>query len=302
MRILLLGSTGQLGWELQRTLATLGDVKALDYPQVDFTRPETLAEAVKEYRAQVVVNSAAYTDVDKAERETEIALMVNAEAPGALAETCRKNGAAFVHYSTDYVFDGRKGTAYVEEDTTAPLNAYGRSKLEGEQAVQAAGGSYLILRTSWVYSLRRPSFVTKVLQWSRERETLRVVDDQIGSPTWARALAEASAQVLAMGGAGTFGWLSARRGVYHLAGDGAASRLEWARAILKYDPDPAKSMVREVVAAASDEFATPALRPLVTPLDCGRFYEAFGLRLPPWEHALALAMEDFSSGNKQAIA
>ncbi len=290
MRILLLGTHGQLGWELLRTLPTLGEIVALDYPDVDFTRLDSLRQTVEEARPQVIVNAAAYTLVDKAESEPAMARAINAQAPGVLAEAAQKMGAAFLHYSTDYVFDGAKGSAYTEEDLPNPVNAYGKTKLEGEQAVQAAGGAYFIFRTSWVYSLRRDSFVTKVLQWSRAQAQMRVVSDQVGSPTWARALAEISTQLLAMSKAGGKEWLQERRGLYHLAGEGSASRLEWAREVLKNDPHPEEQRVKELLPALTAEFPTPAQRPLYTALDCSRFAEAFELRLPAWERALELAM------------
>jgi len=291
MRILLIGKYGQLGWELQRTLAPLGEILALDYPEIDLAKPEPLYQIVQEVHPQAIVNAAAYTAVDRAESEEELAMAINGRAPGLLAMWARQIGAAFVHYSTDYVFDGAKGSPYLESDAAIPINVYGRSKLAGERAVEQAGGAYLILRTSWVYSLRRDSFVTKVLDWARQQPALRVVADQVGSPTWARLLAEASAQALAKGGEGVAGWIGERRGLYHLAGDGVASRLEWAQAILRLDPQRAEQVTREVRLALTEEFPTPARRPLYSALDCRRFEQVFGIRLPPWETALQLAME-----------
>jgi dTDP-4-dehydrorhamnose reductase len=208
-----------------------------------------------------------------------------------LAEQARALGAALVHYSTDYVFDGSKGAAYEEQDTPNPLNAYGRSKLAGEQAVASAGGAYLVLRTSWVYSLRRGSFVTKVLEWARSNPDLRVVADQVGNPTWCRMLAEASAQLLARAGEQPYAWIEPRAGLYHLAGSGLASRLEWARAILSLDPNPQEQVVSAIKPATTDEYPAPARRPLFSALNCDLFRETFGLSLPPWETALRLAME-----------
>jgi dTDP-4-dehydrorhamnose reductase len=200
MRILLLGKNGQLGWELHRTLQPLGKVFAVDYPEIDLTSPDSICKTVREYQPELIINAAAYTDVDRAESETEIAVAVNGRAPGLLAEQAQTICAGLIHFSTDYVFDGKKGSPYIETDTPNPINVYGRSKLEGEQSVSQVNGSYLILRTSWVYSLRRESFVTKVLRWSREKQTLRIVSDQIGSPTWARMLGEITAQMLAKAG------------------------------------------------------------------------------------------------------
>jgi dTDP-4-dehydrorhamnose reductase len=290
MHILLLGKTGQLGWELHRALAPLGELSSLDYPEIDLAKPDDLCSAIQLQKPQVLINATAYTQVDRAESEPDIAMQVNASAPGALAECARSIGAVFIHYSTDYVFDGAKGSPYREDDPPNPLSVYGRSKLAGEQAVAALDGSYLILRTSWVYSLRRESFVNKVLGWARQHPVMRVVADQIGSPTWARMLAEATAMLLAQGSPHIQGWVRERRGLYHLAGSGAASRFEWARAILDQDPDRNSQICRELLPAKTSDFPTPAARPLYSALDCSRFTAVFGLQLPPWQAALHLAM------------
>jgi dTDP-4-dehydrorhamnose reductase len=291
MRILLLGKIGQLGWELHRTLAPLGEVVALDFPEIDLTQPGSLRQIVRDAHPQVIVNATAYTAVDRAETEIETAMAINAHAPGLLSEEAVALGAVLIHYSTDYVFDGTKGSPYLESDAPHPLGVYGRSKLAGEQAVKQAGGISLILRTSWVYSLRRDSFVLKVRQWARQQPTLRVVSDQVSNPTWARMLAEITAQMLAKGGENVTGWLSERGGLYHLAGSGYASRLEWAQAILRYDPQPEEIVTRELLPALTADFPTPAQRPLYSALDCEKFYKVFGLRLPAWQDALKLAME-----------
>jgi dTDP-4-dehydrorhamnose reductase len=290
-RILLLGKNGQVGWELERTLAPLGAVKAVDSPEVDLADADGVRPLVREARPEIIVNATAYTAVDRAESEPERAMAVNGIAPGVLAEEAKALGALLVHYSTDYVFDGRNGQPYVETDIPNPLNVYGRTKLTGEEAIRDVGGAYLILRTSWVYSLRRGSFITKVLQWARERPVLRIVEDQIGSPTWARMLAEATAMVLAKGGEGIVEWLRDRSGVYHLAGEGSASRFEWAKAVLDLDPQKEEQIVEKVLPASSTEFRTEARRPANSSLCCDRFEGAFGLRLPKWEEALRMAME-----------
>jgi len=291
MRILLLGKHGQLGWELRRTLAPLGELVCLDYPEIDLIHPEGVIEIIRQNRPQVVINATAYTQVDRAESEPEVANAINGAAPGRLAETCAEVGAAFIHYSTDYVFDGLKGSAYFESDPPNPINIYGSSKLAGEQAIIQTGGAYLIFRTSWVYSDRRDSFLAKVLSWARQNRSLRIVDDQIGNPTWARMLAEISAQLLAKTGKSPLSWIRERSGIYHLAGDGVASRLEWAKAILRLDPHPEAQICQEILPAQTSEFVTPATRPLYSALDCALFTSTFGLRLPPWEHALQLALE-----------
>lgn len=289
MKILLFGKNGQLGWELLRTLPALGKVSAYDFPEVDFAHPESLRKVVRDNAPDVVINAIAYTNVDKAESEPELARLVNAGSTGVIAEEARRCQAPFIHFSTDYVFDGKKGSPYVESDPTGPLNMYGLSKLEGEQAALQAGGAVLVWRTSWVYSMRQGGFVTKVLQWSRQQQVLRMVTDQVGNPTWARALAEITAQVLARS-LNDRDWLAERHGVYHLAGDGAASRYEWAQEILRHDPQADQQMVTQLLPALTAEFPTPAERPLFSALDCARFAHTFGLRLPPWQDALKLCM------------
>ncbi len=290
MKILLLGNTGQVGWELQRTLAPLGEVIGLDYPEIDLTQTQSIQHLFKEHLPQLVVNATAYTAVDRAESEPEIALAVNGQAPGILAEEAQRIKAALIHYSTDYVFDGRKGSTYVETDATNPLGVYGSSKLAGEQAITQVGGAYLILRTSWVYSLRRPSFVTKVLGWSRQQPVLRMVTDQVANPTSARMLSEVTAQLLARSLPAAFDWLKEHRGIYHLAGSGIASRMEWAQAILRNDPQPQEQRVQRVEPALTADFPTPAQRPLFSALNCELFQQTFGLNLPDWQTALQLSM------------
>ena len=291
MRILLLGKNGQLGWELHRTLQPLGKIFAVDYPEIDLTSADSIFKTIREYQPELIINAAAYTDVDRAESEPEIAMAVNGLAPGLLAEQAKTLGAALIHYSTDYVFDGKKGSPYVETDTPNPINVYGRSKLAGEQAVTKVEDVYLIFRTSWVYSLHRKSFVTKVLRWSRKKQTMRIVSDQIGSPTWARMLAEITAQVLAKASGDVVHWIKDHKGIYHLAGRGAASRLEWGQAILHYDPHSEEQITQEVQSASTAEFPTPAQRPLLTALSCERFQNTFGLIVPDWKETIRLALE-----------
>ncbi len=291
MRILLLGKNGQLGWEFQRTLSTLGELTALDWPEVNFTKPETLREVVRRTQPKVIINAAAYTAVDRAETEVEICRAINAAAPAVLADEARKQRAVLIHYSTDYVFDGNKGAAYIEEDKPAPLNTYGETKLNGEQNVQQAGEAYWIFRTSWVYSSRRDSFVSKVKEWSRQKKTLKIVSDQVGGPTWCRMLAEISTLALAQGRQDPYEWVKQTAGLYHLSGSGYASRLEWAQEILKHDPQKNEQVVEEILPALTAEFPTPAQRPLYTPMSCERFEQTFHLSLPPWKTALRLMMD-----------
>ena len=186
MRILLIGNTGQLGWELEHALAPLGELSACDYPDVDLAHVVSIRRAIRDCHPHLLVNAAAYTAVDRAESEPELAKAVNSIAPAVMAEEAIRMNAALIHYSTDYVFDGLKGSPYIESDPTNPLSVYGQTKLDGELAVVQLGGAAITLRTSWVYSLRRESFVSKVLGWARSQPTLRLVTDQISGPTWAR--------------------------------------------------------------------------------------------------------------------
>lgn len=291
MQILILGKVGQLGWELQRSVAPLGEVTVVDYPQVDLAHPEGVRGMIQGMHPQVVINATAYTDVDRAESEPEKAMAINGYGPGILAEECKRLNAVLIHYSTDYVFDGKLNRPYTETDVPHPLGVYGQSKLAGEQWIQGIGESYLILRTSWVYSLRRPSFVTKVLGWSRAQKSLKIVDDQVSNPTWARMLAEVTAHLLAMASEDPYGWIEEHRGLYHLAGSGHASRLEWARAILDCDPKKEEQVVEELLPARTADFPTPANRPLFSALSCEMFKRVFGLSLPDWQPTLKMAME-----------
>ncbi len=291
-RILLLGTSGQLGWELQRGLSAAGELEALGHSEIDVTRSDELQRALWAARADVIVNATAYTAVDRAESEPALARAVNADAPAVMAEAARESGAALIHFSTDYVFDGRTDRPYLEPDDANPLGVYGQSKLEGERAIQGIGGAYVILRTSWVYSLRRKSFVTQVLAWARSQQTVRVVSDQVGNPTWARALAEATVALIQRAGPRPAHFLAERAGLYHLAGAGIASRFEWARAIVELDPRPNEQTMQGLEEAADRDFPMPARRPLYSALDCSLFEETFGLRLPPWREALHAAMSE----------
>jgi len=292
MRIVLFGKNGQLGWELQRVLPSLGEVVALDYEEVDLADLKALETRLAELKPDLIVNASAYTAVDRAESERELAMKINGQAPGVMAEAARRRGAMLVHYSTDYVFDGTKGSPYLETDATHPINVYGESKLAGEEAIRQAADSYLLLRTSWVYSLRLHSgFVKKVLAWARQNEVLRIVEDQVGCPTWARMLAETTGLLLAQGISQPAEYFKSLSGVYHLAGKGGVSRLAWAQAILAHDPARAEQRAKTLEPALSSEFPTPAARPAYSVLNCDHFEATFGLRTPNWEESLELAME-----------
>ncbi|NWF64870.1 MAG: dTDP-4-dehydrorhamnose reductase [Chloroflexi bacterium] len=293
MNILLFGRTGQLGFELERTLAPLGSVLAFGPDELDLTHLDALRAVIQNSEPQVIVNAAAYTAVDKAESEPDRAHAINTEAPRIMAEEARALNSVFVHYSTDFVFDGENSAAYTEQDAVNPLNVYGQTKWKGEQSIGQAGGAYIILRTSWVYSLRGDGFVSKVLRWARNQNVVRVVSDQVGSPTWARTLAEATSLMLARGLDDPWQYFSKHAGVYHLGGAGATSRLDYARLVLNLDPKPQDRILDRLEPALTVDFPTPARRPLMTALDCSKFERAFGIALPAWQDALKLAMAEF---------
>jgi dTDP-4-dehydrorhamnose reductase len=288
MKILLIGKNGQVGWELRRTLAPLAEVVAVDYPEINFTDAPALRQFVAGMRPDVVVNAAAYTAVDKAETETEICRQINAVAPGILAEEAKKLGALMVHYSTDYIFDGTKTLPYVETDAPNPLGAYGRTKLEGDQAVKASGAAHLIFRLCWVYGARGQNFMLTMQRLAREREKLRVVGDQFGCPTWSRMIAETTAlslkQVLASAE------VSAFNGEYHLAAGGQSDWHEFASRIIKWMPE-AERKCRIVEKISTPEYPTPAKRPAYSVLGCGKLQKTFGLRLPDWETSLRQVLD-----------
>jgi dTDP-4-dehydrorhamnose reductase len=292
MRILLFGKNGQLGWEFSNTLPALGEVIALGQSDLDISDTPALQNTLNQLRPDLIINTSAYTEVDLAETNSDKAYQINALAPGTMAESARKLGAVFIHYSTDYVFDGLSKTPYEEYDPTHPLNVYGSSKLMGEKNIAQAGDAYLILRTSWVYSMRGNSFVNKVLEWARNSKTLKIVGDQVSNPTWARALAGTTCNLLSQHKEALVERIRKERGIYHLAGSGYISRFEWARQILINASDRGGQLTHTIEPVPSDEFPTPAQRPLFTALDCSRFENVFGLRLPGWEVSLRNAMRE----------
>jgi dTDP-4-dehydrorhamnose reductase len=288
MKILLFGKNGQVGWELCRTLAPLAEVVAVDYPEINFSDTPALRQFVAGTRPDVVVNAAAYTAVDKAETETELCRQVNAVAPGVLAEEAKKLGALMVHYSTDYVFDGAKTSPYVETDLPNPLGAYGRSKMEGDRAVKASGADHLIFRLCWAYGARGQNFMLTMQRLARERETLRVVGDQFGCPTWSRMIAETTALALKQVLAGTD--RSAFNGEYNLAAGGQTNWHGFASRIIELMPE-AERKCRAVEKITTPEYPTPAKRPAHSVLDCGKLQKTFGLRLPDWEASLRQVLD-----------
>jgi dTDP-4-dehydrorhamnose reductase len=291
LRILLIGNNGQLGWELERTLAPVAELYSCDYPAIDLADIKSIRQVFQDCQPDVVVNAAAYTAVDRAESEPDLAQAINAIAPAVMAEEVQRKGAAFIHFSTDYVFDGLKGEPYTENDLPNPLSIYGHSKLAGEQAVQQVGGAYMILRTSWVYSLRRDSFVSKVLGWARSQSKIKLVTDQISGPTWARMLAELTSQLIILGKLEGLGWFSKHPGLYHLAGSGYCSRYEWGQRVLQLDPHKEQQVVHELQPAVTVDFPAPARRPLFSALNCDHFFQTFQMKLPDWQVALKLAMD-----------
>lgn len=286
MKVLLLGKNGQVGWELQRSLAPLGELVALDRQGApglvgDVSDLEGLAATVRALRPQLIVNAAAHTAVDKAESEPDLARRLNAEAPAVLAREAAACGALLVHYSTDYVFDGSGERPWREGDATGPLGVYGRTKLEGEQAIAASGCRHLILRTSWVYAARGGNFAKTMLRLARERERLTVIDDQWGAPTGAELIADVTAQAAAR-----LRQAPGKAGLYHLAAAGATTWFEYAKYVLAQAQraQPAIEMkVTEVTPIATRDYPTPARRPHNSRLDCTRLQAAFDLRLPPWQ-------------------
>jgi dTDP-4-dehydrorhamnose reductase len=288
VKILLFGKTGQVGWELQRALAPLGELVALGSASTeyaaDFSRPEALTETVRAVRPDVIVNAAAYTTVDKAESEPELARAVNALAPGVLAREAAASGAWLVHYSTDYVFDGSGERPWREDDATGPLNTYGRTKLEGEELIRASGCRHLVLRTSWVNAARGGNFAKTMLRLAAERERLTVVADQFGAPTGAELLADLSAHMIR----------DAQRdatvsGTYHAAAAGETSWHAYACFVIAWARQQGRAVKvapEAIEAVPSSVFPTPARRPHNSRLDTTRLRQTFGLALPPWQQGV----------------
>lgn len=278
-RILLLGHDGQIGWELHPGLKALGNVRALSYPEVDFARPGAVRRLVRDVRPTLIVNAAAYTAVDKAEDEPDVARAVNAGGPAVLAEEAKRLDALLVHYSTDFVFDGAKGSPYTEEDAPCPLSMYGQTKWEGDQAIRAAGCRYLVFRVSWIYGLRGSNFLLAIRRLAAEDRRLRVVDDQVGCPTWCGSVARATFAVLGkLPAFGRTGDARERLGLYNMVCSGQASWYAFAGAFL-----PASAQVEPIPAA---EYPTRAVRPAYSVLDCTRLERVFGVTMPAWQDAL----------------
>jgi dTDP-4-dehydrorhamnose reductase len=288
-KILLFGKGGQVGWELQRSLAPLGEVIAVDFDSTDFcgdfTNLAGLAETVRQVKPGIIVNAAAHTAVDKAESEPDLARTINALAPGVIAAEAQKLGAWLVHYSTDYVFDGSGNQAWTESNTPAPLSVYGQTKLEGEQAVAANCAKHLIFRTSWVYAARGGNFAKTMLRLAKERDSLNVIDDQIGAPTGADLLADITA--LALQRVQTQPVLA---GLYHLVASGSTSWHGYATLVIEHAREAGidiKTAQNAIYKIATQAYPTPARRPLNSKLDTLKLQTAFGLHLPPWQQGVA---------------
>jgi dTDP-4-dehydrorhamnose reductase len=286
--ILVIGKTGQVGWELSRTLAPLAQVQSIDYPEIDFCNGDSIRDHIRQNRPGVIINAAAYTAVDRAETEEEKARLINGVAPGIMAEEARKIGALIVHYSTDYVFDGTKPSAYLETDAPNPLGAYGRTKNLGDQAVISAGADYLIFRLCWVYGGRGQNFMLTMMRLARERDQLRVVSDQVGCPTWSRMIAEVTA--LALSRALQSCERHQLNGVYHLAASGQTSWHGFATSIVELMPQEDRKCSR-VEAISTAEYPTPSKRPAFSVLNCSKLHQTFGLKLPDWQHSLRQVLE-----------
>ena len=294
MKILLLGKNGQVGWELQRTLAPLGKIIAIDQEDLDLVDTRAIRSTVRAVNPDLIVNAAAYTAVDKAEEESELAMAINGFAPGILAEEAGLCRAALVHYSTDYIFDGTSKVPYTEDDKPNPINTYGKTKLEGDRLVQEKEVPHLIFRTSWVYGLRGSNFLLTILRLAQERDELSIVNDQFGAPTWSRMIAEATALVLSKGAKDIWTFSANNRGIYNLSAAGQTTWHQFAEKILQLKAGNSIKC-QKITPISSIEYKTPARRPNFSVLDNSRLYKQFGLALPLWDISLELVL-----ANRQA--
>jgi dTDP-4-dehydrorhamnose reductase len=299
-RILVTGESGQVGEALQRTLAPLGEVYAPTLAALDLTDASSIRKAVREFHPRWVVNAAAHTAVDKAESESDLAFSINASAPEILATEAKNIGAAIIHYSTDYVFDGTKKTPYVESDITGPLNIYGKSKLTGEQAIDASGAAYFTFRTSWVYGATGNNFLRSILRLASEREHMRIVSDQHGAPTWSFDLAQLTAHVIvqiehlvAQTNCSLVEAALPISGLYHASGRGETTWFGFAsEAIAKLQIRQPDLRLATVEAISTAEYPTAAKRPANSLLDCSKLEAAFGWRMQDWRQSLSLVLDD----------
>jgi dTDP-4-dehydrorhamnose reductase len=301
-RIVVIGSQGQIAWELQHSLPAIGSVSTVGRPDVDLADPGSIRAMIRRFEPDVLVNAAAYTAVDQAETEPELAMKVNGEAPQVMAEEMNRIQGLLINYSSDYVFDGEKLTAYAESDAPRPLNAYGASKLVGDCSVEAAGGSYLVFRTSWVYSARGKNFLRTVLRLAAEREELRVVDDQIGAPTCSKDIAQATTQVLQqLTGqiCSPAEALGDRRGIYNMTAQGSVSWCGFAKAIVEeMRHHGGKRNLARVVPITTAEYPTAAVRPKNSRLTNEKLRVRFGVELPEWKTSLTKVMKEAETSGR----
>lgn len=283
-KILILGSYGQVGWELRRTLAPLGQIIAHDRDTFDLTSADFIKKSLHDIKPAVIVNAAAYTAVDKAESDRDACMSVNALAPQILAEEAKKIKALMIHYSTDYVFDGSSSHPYKESDHPNPLNIYAHSKLQGDQAIMTSGCPHVILRTSWVYGSRGHNFLLTMLKLGQQRDLLKIVDDQIGAPTWSRLIAESTAQVISK--------YQGQDGVYNLTSQGQTSWFGFAQAIFDLYSSKKNLKIPQLISIPSSEYPTPAKRPQNSLLCHEKLIKTFGIRMPDWKHALHMCLEE----------
>ena len=283
MKILITGKNGQLGYELAEKFSPKHEVVALDRNELDLLQPDQIVDKVRAIKPDLILNAAAYTAVDLAEKEADLAVAINSIAPGVLAEEANRLGVPIVHYSTDYVFDGSASEPYRETDATAPLGMYGKSKLAGEIAVASTAKRHLIMRVSWLYGNRRQNFMLTMLRLMRERENLSVVSDQIGSPTWVRLVANTTERALNL--SSTKPTLKIADGLYHVAASGVTSWHGFASAILANTND-ADRCVQNIRAILTSEYPTPAKRPAYSVLNCAKIEAALGSKMPAWDAQL----------------
>lgn len=291
-RILLTGGNGQVGRALRQVLPPSATLMAPDRGTLDIANPDSIRSAVRDFCPMLIINAAAYTAVDRAETEAELAMAVNGIAPGVLAEETKRINATLVHYSTDYVFDGTKSTAYTETDAPNPLSVYGKTKLAGEQAVQATGAAHYLLRTSWVYAAEGANFMNTILRLARERPELRIVNDQTGAPTWATAIAEMTLHILNAGRDDA----DPHHGLYHLTASGAVTWYGFARAILDEAQKISGTVPPRLTPITTAEYPLPAQRPVNSRLDTSRLTATFGIRPAPWQDMLAQCMREKLTG------
>ena len=295
-RILILGASGQVGRELQRSFAGMGKTIALDRSEVDLADREQIRAVFRTVNPSVVLNAAAYTAVDRAESEEDLAMAINAQAPGALAEAARRLDALLVHYSTDYVFDGSKQSPWVESDAPGPLNIYGKSKLAGERAIEQVGGRYLIFRTSWVYGPHGHNFLKTMLRLGGERDRLTIVDDQIGAPTTCIAIADATREIVTGALDGRFGGTEAWSGLYHMTCGGKTSWFGFAQRIFATAGASIEKRAPELIPIRSEDYPTPAKRPRFSVLSNDKLQRQFGVTLPDWTTALEEVLLTLNEG------